>query len=116
MRFEDMSKNVEIAVADVVDFWNSKYPRVITRLENFQFDYALDEVQKVIASTEFKILLEAVLEFPRAIWEEFDIDEFVQMNKFIFAEIYQKLNDFVDSSASNSQTFMIEEYGSPLVY
>merc|ERR1712178_32298 len=99
-RFEDIFGNIQIAAADVIDFWYMEnYPMVRFYLRSFQFENVLDEVQKVIVSTEFKTLLENVLEFPRAIWEEFDIDEFVEMNRLAWAKFCYELN--IDTSASN---------------
>ena len=109
-RFADISEHTATAITDVVDFWNSKYPKVMTYVENFQLENVLDEVQLVIASSQFKNLLIEVLGFPRAIWEEFDIDEFIQMNRFIWAEIYQDFNGLIDDLAGNTQTSMIDTY------
>lgn len=114
-RFEDIFGNIQIAAADVIDFWYMEnYPMVRFYLRSFQFENVLDEVQKVIVSTEFKTLLENILEFPRAIWEEFDIDEFVEMNRLAWAKFCYELN--IDTSASNSQNLMIEGHGLPIVY
>ena len=85
-RFHEIAFDIKITNAQVKSYWIKNCPIVSTHLDNLQLEDALDDVRKVINSTEVKNLLKTILAFPRAFWDEFDINEFVQINKILLAQ------------------------------